>query len=99
MQCLLADQVALYPRPESIPILGTSIRTLAGQDMSRLLSDVAGTTFTMAVLLGSLLTVANVGDSRAFMDTGSELVELTTSHRIEDNVGVCLYVSMQPISP
>lgn len=52
----------------------------------------------MAVLFGSLLTVANVGDSKAFMDTGSELVELTTSHRIEDNVGVCLYASMKPIS-
>ncbi len=43
----------------------------------------------MAVLFGSLLTVANVGDSKAFLDTGSELVELTTSHRIEDNVGAC----------
>ena len=50
---------------------------------------VAGTTFTMAVLFGSLLTVANVGDSKAFLDTGSELVEMTTSHRIEDNVGAC----------
>ncbi|CAK0780653.1 hypothetical protein CVIRNUC_005127 [Coccomyxa viridis] len=47
----------------------------------------SGTTFTMAVLYGSLLTVANVGDSKAFMDTGSEIVELSTSHRIEDNIG------------
>ena len=42
----------------------------------------------MAVLFGSLLTIANVGDSKAFIDTSSELEELTTSHRIEDNVGV-----------
>ena len=41
----------------------------------------------MAVLFGNLLTVANVGDSKAFIDTGSEVTELTTSHRIEDNVG------------
>lgn len=41
----------------------------------------------MAVLFGNLLTVANVGDSKAFIDTGSEVVELTTSHRIEDNAG------------
>ncbi|CAL5221552.1 g3766 [Coccomyxa viridis] len=47
----------------------------------------SGTTFTMAVLFGSLLTVANVGDSKAFLDTGNELVELSISHRIEDNVG------------
>ena len=49
----------------------------------------------MAVLFGSLLTVANVGDSKAFLDTGSELVELTTSHRIEDNVGACLTSSLR----
>ena len=47
----------------------------------------AGTTFTMAVLYGKLLTVANVGDSKAFVDIGSEVVELSTSHRIEDNIG------------
>ena len=47
----------------------------------------AGTTFTMAMLYGKLLTVANVGDSKAFIDTGSEIVELSTSHRIEDNIG------------
>ena len=41
----------------------------------------------MAVLYGKLLTVANVGDSKAFIDTGSEVVELSTSHRIEDNIG------------
>lgn len=41
----------------------------------------------MAVLFGNLLTVANVGDSKAFVDTGSEIVELTTTHRIEDNAG------------
>ena len=49
---------------------------------------IAGTTFTMAVLYGKLLTVANVGDSKAFLDTGSEIVELSTSHRIEDNIGI-----------
>ena len=51
-------------------------------------SFTAGTTITMAVLYGKLLTVANVGDSKAFMDTGSEIVELSTSHRIEDNIGI-----------
>ena len=55
-------------------------------------SFTAGTTFTMAVLHGKLLTVANVGDSKAFMDTGSEIVELSTSHRIEDNIGIFLHI-------
>ena len=54
----------------------------------------AGTTFTMAVLYGNLLTVANVGDSKAFMDTGSEIVELSTSHRIEDNIGNLIMFSL-----
>lgn len=48
----------------------------------------------MAVLFGNLLTVANVGDSKAFLDTGSEVVELSTSHRIEDNIGIHCTVSV-----
>ena len=58
----------------------------------------AGTSFTMAVLYGSLLTVANVGDSKAFMDTGSEIVELSTSHRIEDNIGILCTFSLDYLS-
>lgn len=47
----------------------------------------AGTTLTVAILTGDLLTVANIGDCKAFLDDGVELVELTNSHRIEDNIG------------
>ncbi len=47
----------------------------------------AGTTLTVAILTGDLLTVANIGDCKAFLDTGREIVELTSSHRIEENAG------------
>jgi serine/threonine protein phosphatase PrpC len=47
----------------------------------------AGTTLTVAVLTGDLLTVANIGDCKAFLDVGHEVVELTCSHRIEENAG------------
>lgn len=34
-------------------------------------------------MVGDVLTVANVGDSRALLDTGAEVIELTTDdHRI-----------------
>lgn len=36
-------------------------------------------------MVGDVLTVANVGDSRALLDTGAEVVELTTDHRIGDS--------------
>lgn len=34
------------------------------------------------VVTGSLVTVANVGDSAAVLDTGCSMLELTRSHRI-----------------
>jgi serine/threonine protein phosphatase PrpC len=37
----------------------------------------AGCTLTAAVVSGDTLTVANVGDSMAILDTGAEVVELT----------------------
>ena len=40
---------------------------------------------TLALLTGRLLTVANVGDSSAVLDTGCSLLELTRSHRIQDS--------------
>eukprot|EP00887_Chlorella_sp_A99_P000939 scaffold5.g939.t1 len=45
----------------------------------------SGCTLTVAVVAGRLLTVANVGDSAAVLDTGAEVVQLTDSHRIADN--------------
>jgi BRCA1-associated protein len=45
-----------------------------------------GTTVTVALCTGWLLTVANAGDSGAVLDTGSSLVELTCSHRIQSNL-------------
>lgn len=43
----------------------------------------SGCTLTAAVISGGdTLTLANVGDSRAILDTGSEVIELTAEHRI-----------------
>ena len=43
----------------------------------------AGCTLTVALASpGGVLTVGNVGDSRATLDTGAEVVELTQEHRI-----------------
>lgn len=40
-------------------------------------SRAAGCTLTVAVLSGDVLTLANVGDSTAILDTGAEVVQLT----------------------
>uniref|UniRef100_A0A383WJ55 PPM-type phosphatase domain-containing protein n=2 Tax=Tetradesmus obliquus TaxID=3088 RepID=A0A383WJ55_TETOB len=45
----------------------------------------AGTTLTMAVMSGWLLTVANTGDSNAVIDCGDAVQEITHSHRIQVN--------------
>lgn len=44
-----------------------------------------GCTLTAAVVCGDVLTVASVGDSRAVLDTGAEVVDLTADHRIGEN--------------
>jgi len=46
----------------------------------------AGSTVTIVLITGRLLTAANVGDSAAVLDTGCSLLELTDSHRIQDHV-------------
>lgn len=42
--------------------------------------QVSGTTATVAVLIGWELTVANVGDSCAYLDTGSEVLQVSIFH-------------------
>eukprot|EP00798_Chlamydomonas_sp_ICE-L_P008571 gene8571-34005_t len=44
------------------------------------------TTVTAIITTGWLVTVANIGDSSAIVDTGSTVLELTRSHRIHTNV-------------
>ena len=46
----------------------------------------SGTTVTLAILIGDLLTIANIGDSTAILDTGCSILELTCTHRIHDSV-------------
>ena len=47
----------------------------------------AGTTVSVVLVTGPLVTVANIGDSSAVLDTGFSMLELTTSHRIHDRCG------------
>eukprot|EP00878_Enallax_costatus_P015209 GHUV01015923.1.p1 GENE.GHUV01015923.1~~GHUV01015923.1.p1 ORF type:complete len:203 (+),score=33.53 GHUV01015923.1:311-919(+) len=42
-----------------------------------------GTTLTLAVVSGWLLTIANTGDSNAIIDMGDNVQEITHSHRIQ----------------
>ncbi|GFH28620.1 PPM-type phosphatase domain-containing protein [Haematococcus lacustris] len=46
----------------------------------------AGTTVSVALCIGWLLTVANTGDSAIVLDTGCSILELTRSHRIQSNL-------------
>lgn len=48
--------------------------------------DLSGATLTVAILscYGRLLTLCNVGDSEAIIDTGLSIFEATSSHRIHD---------------
>ncbi|GLC58862.1 hypothetical protein PLESTB_001409100 [Pleodorina starrii] len=45
----------------------------------------SGTTATLAIQVGWELLVANVGDSLAYLDTGSEIVVLSANHRVSES--------------
>ena len=40
---------------------------------------------TVVLITGPLVTVANIGDSSAVLDTGCSMLELTANHRVQDN--------------
>eukprot|EP01026_Neomeris_dumetosa_P044101 TRINITY_DN3705_c0_g2_i1.p1 TRINITY_DN3705_c0_g2~~TRINITY_DN3705_c0_g2_i1.p1 ORF type:complete len:738 (-),score=118.39 TRINITY_DN3705_c0_g2_i1:1192-3405(-) len=46
---------------------------------------ISGCTVTVAVVTGELLTVANVGDSRALLVCTDCVVSMTVDHRVQDN--------------
>jgi len=49
----------------------------------------SGSTATVCHLENRTLTIASVGDSRAALDTGNEVVMISTDHRVEDNADEC----------
>ncbi|KAL0045273.1 hypothetical protein WJX82_002436 [Trebouxia sp. C0006] len=48
-------------------------------------TQVSGATATVAVVVGWDLVVASVGDSTAYLDTGAEVVQVSDTHRLDDN--------------
>lgn len=52
-------------------------------------TDISGAAVTAALVCGRLLTVANVGDSEAFLDIGTDVYEMTVTHRLEDSEQEC----------
>ncbi|KAG2444124.1 hypothetical protein HYH02_009065 [Chlamydomonas schloesseri] len=53
--------------------------------MAKFKSPPSGTTATLAVQVGWELLVANVGDSLAYLDTGTEIVVISANHRVAEN--------------
>jgi serine/threonine protein phosphatase PrpC len=59
---------------------------------------IAGTTMTLALVSGWLVTIANTGDSSAGIDTGNHTSEITVSHRIQVTKG-CRRRARAPRAP
>lgn len=45
----------------------------------------SGATCTLILQTGWLLSVANLGDSTAYLDTGREVMRLTADHRVDES--------------
>ena len=59
----------------------------------------SGTTATVVVLCGSQLITANVGDSLAYADLGTRVQQLTSSHRIDENISEQRRIESSGMSP
>ncbi|KAL3143652.1 hypothetical protein ABBQ38_002448 [Trebouxia sp. C0009 RCD-2024] len=55
------------------------------QDQFHAHTQVSGSTATVAVIVGWDLLVASVGDSEAYLDTGAEVIQVSDTHRLDDN--------------
>jgi len=91
----LAEELRVYD-PTSHPALVTfaeRLRTIISELFVEIdnswnkTGNMAGTTVTLCLVIGGLITVANLGDSVALLDTGCSILELTDPHRIETHVG------------
>lgn len=69
----------MAPRHKKTPVLVSLIAIVHRTPRA------AGSTLTVVFITGELVTVANLGDSSAVLDSGTELLELTKSHRLVDN--------------
>jgi hypothetical protein len=63
--------------------LTRTFETLNADFLAR--KGLAGTTLTAILISGQLITVANIGDSDAILDTFAETLPMTVPHRITDN--------------
>lgn len=72
-------------RPPLPTLPAPHLSTLLNAPFHPFITQTAGTTVTAAIVIGYLLTVANLGDSSAVLDTGCSILELTGSHRIQSN--------------
>ncbi|PNW77853.1 hypothetical protein CHLRE_10g454450v5 [Chlamydomonas reinhardtii] len=77
--------------PKEVEMFSEVVRQAIVETFVRLDNDwisvghMSGTTVTATIVIGYLLTVANIGDSSAVLDTGCSILELTGSHRIQSN--------------
>jgi serine/threonine protein phosphatase PrpC len=54
--------------------------------MRRVLVQESGTTATVVFICGPHVITGNVGDSLAYLDVGACVQQLTSNHRIDDNL-------------
>lgn len=75
------DMHALATRVSHTRNPSSSLHVLSPCSFFQEPGSLSGTTATVAVVCGHELIVANVGDSLAFVDTGSQVIAVTVTHR------------------
>ncbi len=85
---MMSQEAANHPLPDTRTWLSTAVMTAnqtvyrerqsAGTDM--------GTTLVMALVVGNAATIANVGDSRAYVLKPDQIVQITTDHSLVERL-------------
>ncbi|KAG1670124.1 hypothetical protein FOA52_013700 [Chlamydomonas sp. UWO 241] len=83
-QCDLLSPAGLKVFAERLRMIIRDIFMEIEEDWSEL-GHMAGTTVTLCLVIGELITVANLGDSAGVVDTGCSMLEMTDSHRIQSH--------------
>lgn len=88
----LPNKLPNFAHPQDVDTFAENMRKALCETFVRIDNEwanqnlFAGTTVTVILSTGWLLTVANTGDSAAVLDTGISMLELIKSHRIQSNL-------------
>ncbi len=74
------------PDPQEWMVNTTRVANQSVYDQRKVAGSDMGTTLVMALVVGDMATITNVGDSRAYLLTQDKIVQITTDHSLVERL-------------